>query len=146
MSEICISLSKFLSRFANLKGRNLTKMTHDEVAELLPDLKRLPFEMVENDPSLLYMGKAILVDDGKRTIPYEIPKLTLEDIKQFEVYRVQEKPNVTTHVTDYTVLSDYELRMLLRKKFNTQNVIDRAKKEMKKRKKILKKENKNEKY
>ena len=71
-----ISLAKFLARYCNMAGKDLSRMTHDDVEVMLPELKRTSFELVEKKPELLAQGIVLLVNDGFRTIPYLAPLIT----------------------------------------------------------------------
>ena len=48
MKDNFISLSKFLSRYACVEGKDLKKLTHEDVEVLFPQLKRTSFEIVFN--------------------------------------------------------------------------------------------------
>lgn len=130
-----MSLSKFLSRYVNLKGVNLNKIKHDEVKYLFPFLKRATFEEVGNNKDLLYTGKVILVNDGKKTIPYYVPELTVDENKEYlEVEREVVNTNlVDDKHYDYSELSEYELRQLLRRKFSSSRNQREAKRELESR-------------
>ena len=114
-----ISLSKFLSRYCYLKGETLKKVTHQEVKELFPEFKRSSFKEINEHPELLVTGKVILVNDGKKTIPYY--SLPIEEDKDYtELMREEvKKLEINDKHYDYSSLSIYELRLLLRHRFNS---------------------------
>ncbi len=124
-----ISLSKFLSRYANVTGYNLKKITHEEVKLLFPELvstsfKELRSKMRENNEEkniseLFLSGKVILVTDGRHTIPYYTPTLSEEYEEEMQFEREDCEIEVDDRVYDYTSLNEYELRRLLRRKFNS---------------------------
>ena len=69
-----ISLSKFLSRYARVKGYNLNYIRHSDVKILFPHLKRASYDNVRKNRELLYSGQVIFVNDGYNTLPYYIPE------------------------------------------------------------------------
>ena len=133
-----ITLSKFLSRYANLTGEDLVNMTHEEVRVLLPHFKRTTFEYIEKNEDELANGNILLVSDGKKVIPYFAPELTQDETKT-QVIRKMEKRTNEDNIIDYTSLSVFELKKLLRKKFNSGKNKSGAKKELEKRGVILRK-------
>ena len=70
-----ISLAKFLTRYVYVTGKDLTKLTHDDIKELFPYLKRTSFEYIDLHPGCVECGEVALVNDGKNIIPYYIPKI-----------------------------------------------------------------------
>ena len=140
-----ITLSKFLSRTLGLEGSDLKRITHLDVKELFPSLKRSTFEHVEKCPEELLTGKIMMVSDGKSVIPYYVPTLKTE----FEVHEVNiefdEVEEVTDKEYDYASMSIYELKQLLNRKFNTFKNSREARRELEKRGVVLtKKYNRNE--
>ena len=134
MKDNFISLSKFLSRYACVEGKDLKKLTHEDVEVLFPQLKRTSFEIVFNNPDLLYSGKVLMVYDGKSAIPYIVPKMEIQDMDMMCVSREEEKvKQVDDKVYDYTSMSIYELRCLLVRKFNSTRNQVCARKELNKR-------------
>ena len=134
MKDNFISLSKFLSRYACVEGKDLKKLTHEDVEVLFPQLKRTSFEIVFNNPDLLYSGKVLIVYDGKSAIPYIVPKMEIQDMDMMCVSREEEKvKQVDDKVYDYTSMSIYELRCLLVRKFNSTRNQVCARKELNKR-------------
>lgn len=132
--EYTITLAKFLSRFKFIKGRDLKKITHEEVKELFPEIKRTTFEEVERHKELLCTGKYILVNDGKKIIPYIVPELDIENTDYQELNREKSPEiNVDDNNYDFSKLSEYELRQLLRRKFSSKKNQYLARKELNKR-------------
>ena len=118
--EEVISLSKFLSRYVCMQGDNLKRITHEEVKYLFPYLKRTSFDMIEEHKELLYMGKITLVSDGKKIIPYYTPELEYSELEYNNLEREEDAPfEVDDNHYDYSSLSEYELRQLLRRKFSS---------------------------
>ena len=135
-----ITLSKFLSRYAFLQGCDLTKVTHEEVKKLFPNIKRSSFEEIENNPDLIYDGNVVLVSDGKKTIPYYVPKIEEKEIEYMDFNREEikeEGPDDTVY--DYSSMSIYELRCLLERKFNSYRNQCCARNELNKRGIVLRK-------
>lgn len=114
-----ISLSKFLSRYVSLEGKDLKKVTHKEVKALFPFLKRAGFEDVSNHPELIRLGKVVLVDDGHNCIYYYIPERTESETMRFNREEVDTTITLDDKVYDYVNMSVYELRCLLVRKFNS---------------------------
>ncbi len=135
-----ITLSKFLSRYAYLQGSDLTKVTHEEVKKLFPTLKRCTYEEISLCPELVYDGNVVLVTDGKKTIPYYVPELECSENEYLDFNR-EEIPSdeVDDNIYDYSNMSVYELRCLLERKFNSYRNQCCARKELNKRKIVLRK-------
>ncbi len=120
MKNNIMSLSKFLSRYGGLQGNSLTKVTHEEVKRLFPYLKRSSFDEIYQNPELISMGKVMLISDGRNIIPYYVPTLKDEDIELLDFNREDPEPlKIDDNVYDYANMSVYELRCLLRRKFNS---------------------------
>jgi hypothetical protein len=121
MTDEIISLSKFLSRYVNVCGVNLKKITHEEVKALFPFLRRSTFEAVKKHKELLLTGKVVLVTDGKKTIPYYTPVLDYEKESEALYLEREEAPDIVLDDThyDYSKLSEYKLRALLVRKYNS---------------------------
>lgn len=129
-----ISLSKFLSRYAALKGMDLSKIKHDEVKALFPQLKRATFDEVKSNKELIYSGRILLVSDGKKTIPYYVPVLDMSCTEKMELHREEVKPfKVDNSKHDYTSMSESALRIVLRRKFNSYKNQCSARKELESR-------------
>lgn len=134
-----VTLSKFLSRFLAVDGMALTKLSHADVKMLFPMLKRASFEYVEKHPEEVMMGRIIMVNDGKKVIPYIVP-----DVRKIEIditmmpEFVEEKRNAKREI-DYTKMRVYELKRLLNLRFNTYKVSRGARNELENRGVLLKK-------
>ena len=114
-----ISLAKYLSRFVSLNGRDLRKVTHDEVRLLFPNIRRASIAEVKKNPSLICTGEVILVDDGRNIVPYYIPQERCENIESEFIREEVKKDKIDDTVYDYANMSIYELRCLLKRKFNS---------------------------
>ena len=134
MKDNFISLSKFLSRYSSIEGEDLKKLTHEDVEVLFPHLKRTSFEVVFDNPELLYSGKVLMVYDGKSAIPYIVPKMLESEAEMMSITREEEKVKpVDDTVYDYASMSIYELRCLLVRKFNSNRNQVCARRELNKR-------------
>lgn len=102
-------------------------------------LKRASFEYVEKHPEEVMMGRIIMVNDGKKVIPYIVP-----DVRKIEIditmmpEFVEEKRNGKREI-DYTKMRVYELKRLLNLRFNTYKVSRGARNELENRGVLLKK-------
>jgi len=117
-----INLSKFLSRYCNLTGKNLSKINHEAVKFLFSYLKRATFEEIRENPMLVATGEVLLVNDGKKVIPYYVPDIEYEELdepQEVSMQRVDNTPKVDYGRHDYTKMSIYELKCLLKRKFNS---------------------------
>lgn len=129
-----ISLSKFLSRYVNLDGVDLSKVTHEQVKQLFPYLKRSSFEYVEKHPEDVCRGVIVMVSDKFHTIPYYVPTLNenLGKLQEFKVEFDEVKIKDEEHY-DYASMSVYELRKLLNTKFNSYKNSREARRELESR-------------
>lgn len=140
-----ITLSKFLSRTLGLEGKDLKRITHLDVKELFPNLKRSTFKHVERCPEELKTGKIIMVSDGKSIVPYYVPRLKTRFEEQRVKIEFDEVEEIVDKEYDYASMTIYELKQLLNRKFNTYKNSREARKELEKRGVVLtKKYNRNE--
>ena len=139
MKDNEISLAKFLSRYLFITGEDLCHLTHEDVKQLFPQLRRVSLEHVRRHPILIISNKVLLVNDGRKTIPYRIPKVKEFDgvIRQFNLI----KDEMVYHEGPYDIvsMSNYELKTLLNNKFNPRSDRMHALKELEERGIILKK-------
>ena len=83
-----VSIQNFLSRFLGLKNSDLmkTELTHSDLMKLFPNLERSSFDAILDDPSMVYTGKVVLVQDSmKNFVPY-----LNKGIKTLESYGIDE--------------------------------------------------------
>ena len=137
-----INLSKFLARYCNLKGKALSKVHHDDVSVLFPFLKRATFDEIRENPLLVITGNILLVNDGIKVVPYYVPITTKDDLEESMEFNMQEedtgiKVDYSNH--DYANMSIYELRCLLRRKYNSYRNQKNARIELENRGIVLKK-------
>ena len=144
-----ISLPKFLARYLNLTGKDLSKITHEDVKVLFPFLKRTSFEKIELalkgmlDPEEAYeiLDRVLLVNDGKHVVPYLKPELLTEEMDDpLEVVaEAVPKRKIDRSHHDYASMSIYELKCLLERKFNSARNRKKAKEELQYRGVVLSK-------
>jgi hypothetical protein len=73
LKQTSISIERFVSNILGVKVEDLLRahLTHEDVKEMFPTLKRESFVRVLDDPELVASGKVIFVTDStNRTIPY----------------------------------------------------------------------------
>ncbi len=122
MLKSSMNLSKFLTRYCNITGKDLSRLHHEDVYWLFPNLKRATFEEVERYPGLVATGQIILVDDGRKIIPYKTPELQYDELEEPTEFIMEDKtdgPKVDYGKHDYTKMNVFELRQMLRRKFNS---------------------------
>lgn len=117
-----MNLSKFLTRFCNITGKDLSQLHHEDVYWLFPNLKRATFKKIEENPELVATGQIIIVDDGKTLVPYYAPKILYDQLSEPTEFVLKDKK--TGSMVDYSKhdvirMNEYELRLMLRKKFNS---------------------------
>ena len=95
----CISLEKFLIIYCNIECDSLLeiKLSHKDIKELIPNLKRVSFESLCSDIRTLYTGEVIAVKDSQgNVIPYVCPEQmeksypTIEDCKEKELDEIDD--------------------------------------------------------
>lgn len=132
-----ITLSKFLSRYVMLTGKGLKNVTHEDVKNLFPYLKRCSFEDAKQLKNVLY------VFDGKNTVPYIIPDENLScDYANVE----SDKKNRTIQTKEFCDMTIQELLCLLNTKFNKHSTSKKARRELENRGYTLKRTYKIKKY
>lgn len=128
-----ISLEKFLKMYLGISNRNLSKLTHKDVKEIFPFLKRTSFDYANENLSEIGSGDIILVKDSKNNIvPYIKPEFVIEDINEVNI-EVKDKNSKTYHIDNITDLSNYELKKLTSTRNSTYKVARQVKKELKQR-------------
>ena len=124
-----ISLAKFLSRYENVYGVDLKRITHEEACVLFPELERARQSILKTDKQILeyikahreeiLLGKIALVKYKKYIIPYYTPEIT-DDMREGNYFEREEVPfEIDDEIYDYEELNEYELRELLRRKYNS---------------------------
>ena len=135
-----ISLSKFLSRYCRLSGLELTKVTHEEVKQLFPQFRRSSFKEINEHPELVMSGRVVLVNDGRKTIPYY--SVIEEDAFDYdEIMREEYNDEIVIDDNHYDMSKQtiYKLRLLLRHKYNSLRNQNAARRELNNRGIVLSK-------
>lgn len=68
-----VSIPAFLTKVLGLRNNDLmqVELTHSDLMELFPKLERSSFDAILDDPSMVYEGKVVLVQDSmKKFVPY----------------------------------------------------------------------------
>lgn len=138
LTQQSISIERFLSNILGVKVEELLRahLTHEDLKEMFPKLKRESIAKVLDDPSLLTAGKVVYVTDSlNRTIPYKTERERFTDIEfQSDFDRVMDpvewkKPACDVPRIKYEDLSSfstYELCELAKKLFELGYVGDRT--------------------
>lgn len=128
-----ISLAKFLSRCYHISNKNLSKMTHESVKLLTPDLKRCSFDFASKNQELLETGQIVMVEDCKgQVIPYMIPKIAMDEYENNEITIELDKKPSKIDITNLEELSNYELITALKRETRV-GTLKRIKKELQER-------------
>ena len=111
---MCISLKQFLISFCGISDESVKdiKMSHKDIKELMPDLKRISYEELLYDKSVLYYGEVILVKDSYGGFaPYVKPEIIESTPLSFDhefscnnKIESSEKPNRKETIYDLTIL------------------------------------------
>lgn len=158
-----MSVSKFVSKYFNLSGKDISKLTHVDLQHIFrllepKDWGQIPSysKCVTKDGSImindsifkkyineLMSGEAILIDDGHRIIAYKTPYV-LYDTQEPYTYSEQ-KTVVDDGYYDYSTMEESEIRKhLVRTENSYRNQVE-ARKELKRRKiPVTKKYDRNE--
>lgn len=147
-----ISLKKFLSVYCGIENEYLykQKISHQDIKELLPEIKRCSFEYVYKHKNEVMIGTIILVEDCFNCIipyfsPLEIkmgqPNVSVEENK------VSKKQMIIEEAISMENLSRYELSELCKYYKRTKNAAKyRAAHKLLKEKKETSKEYRKQKY
>ena len=117
-----ISLTKFLISYCGLYNEKIhsAKISHQDVKELMPHIKRVSFENLLDNTNDFYMGKVIAVKDCHgNVVPYINP--VLESDFQINFDCELEKEDVFEEISITDNMSQYELAELC-KKFKEHNM------------------------
>jgi hypothetical protein len=123
-----ITLAKFLTRYLGIVGEDVKKISHDDVRYLFPEVKRSSFSYIEKYPRSIEVGEVLLVNDGKKTIPYYAPNV--DEITQITDIGCTSEKSHTKKALDYANMSTFELKQLLNIKFNGYHVSRTARREL----------------
>jgi len=80
-----INISFFLERLCGISHSNNKNMTHKDMDELFPKIKRTSYAHILENPALVHTGSVVLVRDAKYSLaPYVVPSnpLTVSKTKE----------------------------------------------------------------
>lgn len=118
----CISLAKFLVSYCGIYNEDIhsAKISHHDVKELMPHIKRVSFDSLLENKDSFYIGDIIPVKDCYgNVVPYINPML--ENDIQFDVFCEIEKEEEFENIIITENMSKYELVELC-KKFKEHNM------------------------
>ena len=111
MKKVCISLQKFLINYCGIYSDRIhdIKITHQDIKELMPQIKRISFEDLLKCKKELYIGNIIAVKDSLGNIvPYVNPMLELKEISQIYCEKYEEEVTIPELISDKN-LNIYDL-------------------------------------
>ena len=112
----CISLTKFLVSYCGIYNEEIysAKISHHDVKELMPHIKRVSFDSLLENKDSFYTGDIIPVKDCHgNVVPYINPML--ENDFQFDVICEIEKEAEFENIIITENMSKYELSELCKK-------------------------------
>lgn len=116
LQDRCISLTKFLINYCGIYNEEIhnIKISHQDIKELMPEIKRVSFESLLGNKSSFYTGSIISVKDCYgNVVPYVNPMLEIEVTVEIDCELNEEKFSLEEVVIDEN-LSNYELVKLCR--------------------------------
>ncbi len=131
-----ITLAKFLSRYLGVNGEFTKYLTHDDIKYMFPSIKRSSFSYIDEHKGAVECGFILLVNDGRKTIPYYAPVVNQE---QSVVIEEEKKEDNKKKNIDYANMRIFELRELLNVKFNGYHTSRMARRELEDRGVVLRK-------
>lgn len=115
--DYSISIKDFFVSYCGINDSNLlnSKISHEEVSKLLPNLVRVSFDHVAKNLNLVYVGDIILVNDSYNNLaPYKKPLINeYEDINIVVTESKENKDEIC--IINFESLTDYELIVLTKK-------------------------------
>jgi len=103
MKSMCISLQKFLINYCGIYNEKIydIKITHQDIKELMPQIKRISFEELLKNKKDLYVGNIIAVKDSLgNVVPYVNPMLELNEISQIYCKEYKEEEIIPDIIFD----------------------------------------------
>lgn len=116
LEKKCISLTKFLINYCGIYNEEIynIKISHQDIKELMPELKRVSFESLIGNKSSFYTGSIIPVKDCYgNVVPYVNPMLEIEVIKEIDCEPIDDNFDLDNLDIDGE-LSKYDLVKLCR--------------------------------
>ena len=132
-----ITLAKFLTRYLGIVGEDIKNLTHEDIKFLFPNIKRATFAYIEKYPGAVNSGNVLLVNDGKKTIPYYAP--TIIQDREVTIHEYKRQKEEKKRVTDYTSMRIFELKELLNIRLNGYSTSRQARRELEDRGVVLRK-------
>ena len=134
----CISLTKFLINYCGIYNEEIhnIKISHHDIKELLPEIKRVSFESLLVNKNSFYTGDIIPVKDCYgNVVPYVNPMLEIDVAVEIDCEKVEHEHLLDDIIIDED-LSSYELVKLCRlfKEYNKKREYRIAHKLLKKEK------------
>lgn len=116
LENSCISLTKFLINYCGIYNEQIhnIKISHQDIKELLPEIRRVSFESLLGNKNSFYTGDIIPVKDCYgNVVPYINPKLEIEVTLEIDCEKIEEE-HLVDEVDINEDLSCYELVKLCR--------------------------------
>ena len=111
----CISLTKFLINYCGIYNDEIynIKISHKDIKELVPQLKRVSFESLLQNKNGFYTGEIIPVKDCcGNVVPYINPMLEIDELLQINCEKIKEE--TVTKINPNKKSCIYELAKLCR--------------------------------
>jgi hypothetical protein len=114
-----ITIEAFMARILGVRNQRVlaNRITHNDLKDLFPDLRRPSFDYVLDNPRTVSMGEVFMVSDCQgRVVPYFNPHYVIEEIEYYGTYEDQEPVSEPTPVIDDVDLMDmstYDLAQLM---------------------------------
>lgn len=106
-----VSMPYFLYHYIGYNEENIYKMTHKDIKELFPTLRRSSITDVCKNPRIIYEGNVILVKDRRGlVVPYYNPLDKNSVFSCMDDIVSKEKDNKEYDILDIKKLTNYELK------------------------------------
>ena len=117
-----MSMSFFLMRIMGIHNEALAReeITHRELAQIFPNLKRTGYDYILDNPQVVYNGDVILVRDATdAVVPYIIPEhlknlsdLGMDDVMDNEEWDSISSEDWVTYKEPTPNIQDYDLKSM----------------------------------
>jgi len=94
LEKNCISLTKFLINYCGIYSDDMhnIEISHSDIKELMPQLKRVSFESLLKNKNGFYTGNIIPVKDCcGNVVPYINPMLKVDELSQINCEKIKEE-------------------------------------------------------
>jgi len=98
LEKNCISLTKFLINYCGIYSDDMhnIEISHSDIKELMPQLKRVSFESLLKNKNGFYTGNIIPVKDCcGNVVPYINPMLKVDELSQINCEKIKEENEVS---------------------------------------------------